>query len=377
MTRQIGATGASITRRRLIAGFAALPLVQGCGVVVRTTPVAAPGILHRSAEADVARFAVSGPLGWLDALALPPDRNYVVLAHVLSAYPVDLSSPFAARRSLENMFLRPASAFFAATGMGHMYLAWHGPDGRGLVSKTGDVAHVGPRMVLQGWGLAPILSRFDDGRLMGPEVRRPRQAGLLAAGFGSVLAVEIARDDLAALRAALADYIAHPARPSQHYGLLLDPDRNEGDGCQSFALWLARQAGVGAELLPVLTRRLDIHEGIIGLLAEAPPGVVPYRAPGDSGVRRVTLSHLRARDWNSGPLIDRVSLVDGELCHALVRGLRHLADPDAPLRSRAGPGMSDPDVVALLAAARPWVARWPVRRIAAPQATSAVVLERG
>ncbi len=312
----------------------------------------------------------------LARLGLPRDRDYVVLAHVAPLNPIDLSHPEAARRSMERAIFDIPSQLAGKTSIGHLIVGWQCGGVQGITSKTGESERQGLRMATRGWGVAAILSTFLDGRLVTARATSWRHLTVLDAGRGSILAVEVAPEACARLRARLADYIAHPAAPATRFGLLLDPDRFEGDGCLSFGLWLAAQAGVLDRARPAMRRQLDVHAPVVGRRATIFPGVEPYSPRGlPPGERIVPLDALRRGPWDAGEVIDRVEMVDGELILAAVTALRPGAGARPDWRTARVLPASDPDVARAVAAAAAFATAYPVRRIADPAGASAVVLE--
>lgn len=312
----------------------------------------------------------------LARLGLPAGRDYVVLAHVPPLNPIDLSEAEATRRTMERAVFDIPAQIAGKTSIGHLMVGWQCGGVQGLTSKTGESDSQGLRMAARGWGVAAILSTFLDGRLVPARETSWRHLTMLDTGRGSILAVEVPRADCERLRARLADYVEHPDAPATRFGLLLDPDRFEGDGCLSFGLWLAAQAGVLAEARPAMLRRLTIRAPIVGRRATIFPGVEPYLPPGlPPGERIVPLAELRRGPWNVGPVVDEVEMIDGELLLAAVTALRPLAGARPDWRSARAMPATEAGVARAVQAAQAFAEGFPVRRIADPAGASAVVLE--
>lgn len=318
--------------------------------------------------------------GWpalLERLGLTEERDYVLLLHVPPLRPIDLSEPEATRRSLEAAVLDPTSVVIGKTTIGHLMVAWQCGGVRGMASKTGESSGQGLRMARAGWGVAALLSTFTDGRILSAADTSWRHLTMLGAGRGNVLAVEVAPEDCARLRAGLAAYLEHPAAPARRFGLLLEPAEFEGGGCLSFGLWLAGQGGVLAGEEGAFRRRVVVREGLTGRRAKVLPTVEPYiPAALPPGEVVVPLAELRTRRWDEGRVLDELELVDGELLFAAVTALRASAGAGPDWRPARALPLSDPAVAAAVAAAARWAEAWPLRRIADAGGVSALVLER-
>lgn len=330
-------------------------------------------------DAVLAPYEAAPAPRFLARLGLAQDRHYVVLAQVPTADPIDLSGPEAARRSLGRAVIDPFGRLRSQAKIGHLMIGWHCAGVSGVASKSGDTAGTGVRMALSGWGLTPFLSSFSDGFLVGADEIPAGYATQLRTGRGSVLAFEVSAEDCADLRHALVDYIRHPDQPAGNYGMLLDTPGFQGDGCLTFAIWLAGRAGLSREVRDALTRSIEVPAAVIGWRAEAPEGVRPYRPPGwspDDPERRVSLARLRFGDWQAEGIADRVEIIDGELLFAAVANLRSLGGLRADWRTRRALPADDPAVRRAQTAMDRWARSFPVWRLADAGAVSALVLER-
>ncbi|PQO24935.1 hypothetical protein C2I36_00150 [Rhodobacteraceae bacterium WD3A24] len=330
-------------------------------------------------DAVLAPYEAAPAPRFLARLDLAQDRHYVVLAQVPTADPIDLSGPEAARRSLGRAVIDPFGRLRSQAKIGHLMIGWHCAGVSGIVSKSGDRVGTGVRMALSGWGLTPFLSSFSDGFLVGADEIPAGYATQLRTGRGSVLAFEVSAQDCTDLRLALVDYIRHPDQPAGNYGMLLDTPGFQGDGCLTFALWLAGRAGLPREVRDALTRSVEVPAEVIGWRAEVPEGVRPYRPPGwspDAPERRVSLARLRFGDWQAEGIADRVEIIDGELLFAAVTHLRSLGGLRADWRTRRALGADDPAVRRAQTAMERWARSFPVWRLADAGAVSALVLER-
>jgi hypothetical protein len=143
-----------------------------------------------------------------------------------------------------------------------------------------------------------------------------------------------------------------------------------GDGCASFALWLAGRGGVFDTLAPRFQRRIVLRASFLGHADIVPEGIVPFRT-GDPGTP-VGLRTLLLGDWQAGRVVGALSILDPELMLAALD--RALARAGIDREPRLA--VSDPDAAPVRAAADRWLTRYtrvtPVRMGAA----RAVVLHR-
>lgn len=357
-----------------LAGVVGLAILGACSSnAIEQLPVVEPGrtdVLAPYEEADWPAY--------LKQLGLPRSRDYVTVAFLPTKYPFDLRDPQAARASLLRGFTDPTAELENDTKIGHTIVGWQCGAHQGMASMTGGKGNVELAMLAQGWGLAPFFSTFNDGSLY-PEGghRRVHMDGLKAGG-GVVTAIEVGRAECESLRAALTRFLTHPTQPHTRFGMLVDPARFEGGGCISFAAYLLNAAGVMREVTPHFRREVPIHAGMIGIPATRPPKVEPYVPPDPSccpGPRSVFAA--MSTDWGATPVVDRVWSLDTELIFAGLVEMRRGVAPDDDWRfSRVLAPDGDGPLLAVMAAARRFAELYPVRRIADPGGTAALVLER-
>lgn len=334
---------------------------------------------------EVTRVQSAGPLApfeagdWPEYLArldLPRDRDYVILAYVPPANPINLTSPEAARGTMARLVFDQLGAMEAGTTIGHLMVAWQCGGQRGMTSMTGEQDLQGQKMFLSGWGVTPVLSTFLDGELVSLSDFPAAQNRALVEGRGVVVASEVARSQCEAARAEVVRFGADPRAPDQNYSLVLRPDLYEGGGCLSFAMHVAAKARVLPDL-PALTRRdFDLRAVQLGARAVDPDNVVVYRAPGHPQ-EPVWWLDLLTRRWDEGPVIDSVTVPDGE---AIMAALVYARIGTAPRNDWRYSRLLYRDDALIDGAARyglRWGYSYPVRRIADPEGVAALVLERG
>lgn len=359
-------------RLRALALLGLLLLAACASQRVQTLPLVEPERTDPLAPYEAADWPK-----YLKRLELPRERDYVILAYLPTKRPFDFSSPAVAQRSVLAALADRASEADGASKIGHTIVAWQCGTFQGMASQTGAGGRESLDLVLAGWGLIPVFSTYEDGHLYPEGGHKVSYMRALAAGRGVVTAIEVDRGDCLNLRAELTRYLSHPNQPTRHYSLLLDPRRYEGGGCISFAFYLAGAAGVMKPVWPHYLRDIEIRQTMIGTIGSVPPGVIPYRPPGcGPGCTKRGLTELATTPWETGPVIDRLRVPDGELVLAGLVGLRRGLVPADDWRFARVLGESDPAIAGAVRASRAWAAGYPVRRIADPEGVSALVLER-
>lgn len=317
-------------------------------------------------------------LGWptyLRRIDLAPERDYVVLAYVPPANPIDLSTPEKARGTMARLTFDQLGAMQAGTTIGHLIVAWQCGGVRGMTSMSGERDLQGQKMYLRGWGVTPILSSFLDGHIVPLTEFPDRQNRALVEGRGAVVASEVTRAQCNAARRSVENFVTHPENPAQNYSLVKRPDRFEGGGCLSFAMHVASDAGVMPRLMDLTQREIDLRAVQLGARPEVPEGVEVYAAPGHPETP-VHWLDLLTRRWDEGPVIDRVTVPDGEAILAALTYARIGTAPKNDWRYSRLMTREDPIIDAAARHGLRWAYSYPNRRIADPDGVSAIVLER-
>lgn len=355
-------------RAVVMAGLALLAACGGSYDRFDAAPLAEPGRRDVLAPYEAAVWP-----DYLLRIDLPQARDYVILAYVPTRRPLDVSSPERARLSLQAVLLDPGPD----TRIGHAIVAWQCAGHRGMTSMTGAQGSAASDMVRTGWGLVPLLSSYGDGKLLPEGAHRLANLEALAEGRGVVMAVEVTGARCEALRQALTRFVTDPREPARTYGLMKDPAAFDGAGCISFALYLAKAAGVLADADRWIFREVALRAAFLGQGTGHFPGVRPYRPPAGCCDRPLPLDRLLLGRWDSGPVVDRVRVEDGELMLAALIAARERVAPAQDWRfARVLRGDLDPAVARAAAAGRRFAAQYPHARIADPQGVSALVLER-
>ena len=264
----------------------------------------------------LAPFEGGAPLPPLIAgLPLEEGRAYAILAQIMPPYTAFFEEPNNVRRELLRG-LNPFVVERAGTQLGHSIIGWQCGDGRvGLTGKTADDDGQTERMVLNGWGLAALLSELQFGRLHARDELDEGWLRALQRPGAQVVAFEITPQACQRLRRAVARYLTHPNRPAERFSTIADPARMQGGSCASFAHWAAREGGIFNSVPPTLfSRRVTLRDSFIGETPEAPEGIVPFRMSA-RGVPAAEIGPLALvfNDWSSGREIGQVSFADPEL----------------------------------------------------------------
>ena len=151
---------------------------------------------------------------FLTGLHLPAGRAYGIIIQEPPLHAIDFSTAETAVGSLSANARSLLTLLTGKAPIGHAMIAWQCATGRGFASVTGDVDDQASTMVLRdGWGVTPMLSVFEDGRLDGLEGFRAGPAARMAGGRRNVVAVEVTERGCQRLRRFVALYIMHPRSP--------------------------------------------------------------------------------------------------------------------------------------------------------------------
>lgn len=360
-----------VGRIRRIAGLCAT--LMGLAACERATGVMAA---KEIGSGVLAPFEDYGWPSYLERLELPRDRDYIILAYVPPANPIDLSTPERARGTMAKMVFDQFGAIEAGTTIGHLIVGWQCGDRRGMTSMSGEFDLQGQKMFLSGWGVTPVLSTFLDGDIVEMPDFPERQNRALVEGRGVVVASEVPRAACQTARDEVKRFETHPNAPHRNYSLLERPDIYEGGGCLSFALHIAQKAGVMPRLTALARRTLPIRAVQLGAREDVPEGVVAYRAPEGHPEKPVGWLELITKRWDQGPVIDHVTVPDGEAIMAAMVYARVGVGPKNDWRYGRIMSHSDPVVGPAGSYGYAWANQYPVRRIADPDGVSALVLER-
>jgi len=353
----------------LLTMMALLALLAGCGLYERF----ADAPLSEPERSDVlAPYEAAEWPRYLERLALPRDRDFVIMAFLPTRYPLDFSDPEKARKSL----LKAVGSPGMDTKIGHTIVGWQCGRYQGMTSMSGANGPESIQLLREGWGLVAGLSVYNDGKLFPEGEHRIANLEAIEQGRAIVTAVEVSRADCLGLRQSLTRFVTHPDAPVEKFGLMLRPERFEGGGCISFGFFLANAAGTMREITPHIRREVPLHAPMLGRGGAELPLVSHYRPPAGCCDRPLALDSLLFQNWGKGPVVDRVRLEDGELViAALVAARAGVSAPDDWRFARVLP-RSDPPVARAWAAGEAMAARYPVRWIADPEGVQALVLAR-
>jgi hypothetical protein len=252
--------------------------------------------------------------GWQPALlrlkkSLRPDRSYMVL-HVIEPGPVfdqrsgnDLRRSMLSGKGLVKLLEQPLS-------IGHVFVSWRCKVGNefveGTTGQTGEFDRQAFKMMLKGWGIAPMFSWYSDGHLQTPRLLNQEFDDARAMHN---LAVEVSEDVCQGAMQFVQDYLFHENQPHKRFGLIMDPGKFEGGGCGSFGVALLDKSGFFGrhDLRPLLWRQLRANPKLFGYGLDEVPAhthVFQLRNTGSSGA---TIARMFLRNWNdetgTGPLL--------------------------------------------------------------------------
>jgi len=338
----------------LIGSYASLPIVEP-----ERSDVLAP-----YEAADWPRY--------LKRLNLPRERDYVVVSFIPTRYPLDFSDPAKAQASFLEAGLSPG----LDTKIGHTIVGWQCGPYQGMTSMSGANGFEAVELLTGGWGLVAGLSIYTDGKLYPEGEHRKSNLRGIEQGRAIVTAVEVSRNDCLSMRQDLKRFIQHPNEPAKNFGLMLFPERYEGGGCISFGFFLANAAGIMTEITPTIRREVPLYSTMLGRGGAELPSVVHYRPPEGCCETPVALDSLLFEPWARGPVVDRARIEDGELViAAMVAGRAGVTAADDWRFDRVL-ARSDPAIARAWDAGERFASRYPVRRIADPNGSQALVLER-
>jgi hypothetical protein len=352
----------------VLARFGLTLLVAACA----PAPFADLPIIEPARRDVLAPYEAADWPRYLKRLALPTERDYVILSFLPTKYPLDLSTPAKARRS----FLEVAVSPGPFTRIGHAIVGWQCGNSRGMTSMTGAQGPEAFHLLREGWGLVPLLSVYSDGRLYPEGAHRRSNLRGLDQGYGIVVATGVSRTECEEMRSALVRFITHPNQPATRYGLSLSPERLEGGGCISFGFYLANAAGIMGEVARHIHREVPIHSAMLGRRGPEVPGLRHYRPPVGCCDRPLTLDRLLLTPWETSPIVDRRRVEDGELVIAALVAARIGVAPAEDWRWGRVLPRDDPAIAHAWAAGEAYAARYRTRRIADPGGVQALVLEQ-
>jgi hypothetical protein len=274
--------------------------------------------------------------GWNGSLAklgksLNPERNYIVLNFVEPTVPMDLRSAELFRRSF---FVEGLSQGLSKPELGHSLIAWQCRDSlgsmhRGATGFTGESSGQTLKMLKTGWGLTPLASTFTDGFLQTPDLVADSMERAKKAGrhIWSV-ALEIDDEHCGRLYSFLYNFVYHPNRPMDYFGLTVDPEKMQGGGCGSFAYAIAHALELfPSEMFQNLRRTLKAPSVLFGFGLKAPEDTKPFRSKLElNGQTQNHVSMLRLLDgpWSGPGPQESIELIDPEMFIFAVRTLQNL-----------------------------------------------------
>lgn len=283
--------------------------------------------------------------GWPESLGdfqvrFQPGKSYLTLYKKLPFYPLDMRS---ANRFKQSMM---ASQLFDKSSIGHMSFGWSCSAGssrvEGFAAQTGEDSGQQHEMMANGWGVTSALTTFTDGHLHNAfHIQRYFASDLIDRTEGQhikanryfALVVEVPLQECERVRTFVKNYVFHPSKPYENFGMLLDPLKFEGAGCGSFAISALSLSETMHPLTESYWRTISIAAKVLGrrTLEQAAEDAVPpisAKSPADEYV--VGRLPLTLMNWDTGPIGMNVHFVDPELTVFSFRYLSELTANESP-----------------------------------------------
>ncbi len=208
---------------------------------------------------------------------LDPSRSYMWLRITPPDDGIDMRSAELLRESTV------ARVPFWMGHMGHALLLWQCQQGKGqkplvgLGSMTSDAGSYLPQMMLHGWGITPVLSQFNDGRIELHDLSVEVDSATIDPKPTSNLIFEVSQESCQQALNFAKSFIAHEERPHRIYSLTAKPTNYEGGSCLSFSWAMLEKAQVfPSPIFPLAWRKLDVPLAVLGRGAQNSDGVSDF-----------------------------------------------------------------------------------------------------
>lgn len=210
------------------------------------------------------------------------DKNssYILLFAFPSAAYLDWSSPSKlARTSVQSAISKRLLS--QPSTIGHAQFAWHcrQPDGSlmasGATGQSGENNGQSLKALMAGWGMSILELVYTDGHLESVADVKARILSGAASQQFSWAGFKVPYENCMQV----ADYVKGytDSKAYQNYGFPVDPLKNEGGGCTSFAHAAVAKATLPLDFTRQWLREYLIPENQLGRTAELPPvsSIVP------------------------------------------------------------------------------------------------------
>lgn len=248
-------------------------------------------------------------------------KSYVLLVSRLPSITIDFRTNNGIRNSI-NTF-----NFQKDYHPGHEMIGWsctmNGSTYTSFVGFSGESNNQSTELLNQGWGLTSLLATFTDGFVQTPKdleerfqyfnqefEKDPKGPFYLMANL-----FEITQKDCESLIREVYRYTTHPEKPTSKFGLLVNPEKNEGAGCGSFAIHFLEKIKSFQDISNLFKRNYKLPYFLFGRGEILPDNVeIPLKIQQVSVDQKVSKLRLISYDWNpSKDLNLEATLIDPEL----------------------------------------------------------------
>lgn len=199
--------------------------------------------------------------------------SYILLFAFPSSSYIDWSNPSAlARTALQTTLSK--SLMGNASGIGHAQFAWHcrRPDGSlasdGATGQSGMDSGQGVKALLAGWGMSILELVYTDGHLESVAEVKDRISKGAASNQFSWSGFKVPYENCMAMAEYVESYTK--AEAYKNYGFPVDPLKNEGGGCTSFAHAAVARTGLDLPFAKDWVREYQVAESHMGRSDEVP-----------------------------------------------------------------------------------------------------------
>lgn len=248
-------------------------------------------------------------------------KSYVLLVSRLPSIVVDFRTNQGIRNSI-NTF-----NFQKNYHPGHEMIGWsckmNGSTYTSFIGFSGESDNQSTELLNKGWGLTSLLATFTDGYVQTPNdleerfqyfnqefEKDPKGPFYLMANL-----FEITAKDCESLIREVYRYTSNPEKPTKKFGLLVNPEKNEGAGCGSFAIHFFEKIKAFENISQQFKRQYKLPYYLFGKGEDLPSSVeIPESIQRVSVDQKVSKVKLISYDWSpSKDLNLDAEMIDPEL----------------------------------------------------------------
>lgn len=275
----------------------------------------------RSWAQSLARQGWPASLKELYSYTQSTQKSYVLLVSRLPSIVLDFRSNQGLRNSI-NTF-----NFQRDYHPGHEMIGWscqmNGSTYTSFIGFSGESNNQSTELLNKGWGLTSLLATFTDGYIQTPNdleerfqyfneefEKNPKGPFYLIANL-----FEITTKDCESLIREVYRYTSNPEKPTTKFGLLVDPKKNEGAGCGSFAIHFFEKVKAFENISEQFKRHYKMPYYLFGKGEDLPDSVsIPESIQRITYNEKVSKVKLISYDWSpSSDLNLEAQMVDPEL----------------------------------------------------------------